>query len=86
MMVRTQVSLEAEEHRRAKDRAAELGISLAEYVRRVVATDLGAQSQRQDASAIVGLFDSGGSDIARDRDAALAEALEAKLARGRTSP
>lgn len=86
MMVRTQIALDAEEHRRAKLRAAELGISLAEYVRRVVGSDLAAPASRPDASEIIGLFDSGGSDIARHKDELLAEAVETKvLRRGSTS-
>jgi hypothetical protein len=79
MMVRTQIMLDAEEHRRAKDRARELGISLAEYVRRVVANDLGDARPRVDAAAIVGLFGSGGSDIARHKGEYLADALGVKF-------
>lgn len=78
-MVRTQIMLDAEDHRRAKGRAAELGISLAEYVRRVVGADLAAPAETTDRSAIIGLFGSGGSDIARDLDDALAQAVEAKV-------
>ena len=78
-MVRTQIMLDAEEHRRAKGRAAELGISLAEYVRRIVGADLATPSAQADASDIVGLFGSGGSDIAQHKDEYLAEALAAKI-------
>ncbi len=71
--------LEAEQHRRAKARAFELGISLAEYVRRVVGTDLANPSAKSDPSEIIGMFDSGGLDIARHKDEYLVEAVAAKL-------
>ena len=83
-MVRTQILLEAEEHRRAKVRAAEMGISLAEYVRRVVGTDLATPSAKADASEIIGMFNSGGSDIARHKDEYLAEAVDAKVRANRS--
>lgn len=79
MMVRTQIALDSEDHRRAKRRAAELNISLAEYVRRAVRLDLGDKDKRSaDISEIFGLFDSGGSDVAERKDRYLGEALEAE--------
>ena len=77
MMSRVQISLESEDYRRARVRAAELGISLAEYVRRLVARDLGEPEKPVDVSALFDLFDSGGSDIARDKDWMIGEAVEA---------
>ncbi len=68
MVVRTQVSLDSEVHRRAKRRAAGLGISFAEYVRRVVDRDLGEPAPQPDASQIFDLFDSGSADIASEKD------------------
>jgi hypothetical protein len=68
MVVRTQITLDAEAHRRAKRRASELGISLAEYVRRALDRDLGEPAQHSDPSQIFDLFDSGGADIAREKD------------------
>jgi len=68
MMVRTQITLAAEAHRRAKRRAVELGISFAEYVRRAIDRDLGELPRRADPSEIFGLFDSGGADVARHKD------------------
>jgi hypothetical protein len=68
MVVRTQITLDADAHRRAKRRASDLGISFAEYIRRIVNQDLGEPGPRPDPSEIFGLFDSGGSDIARDKD------------------
>lgn len=77
MVVRTQITLDAETHSRARQRAAELGVSLAEYVRRVVSSDLdNAPPPESDISAIVGMFDSGGSDVARYKDEYLGEAIE----------
>ncbi len=74
MMVRTQIALKSDSHRRAKRRAAERGVSLAEYLRQVVDRDLGEQPQG-DISAITGMFDSGGSDIANHKDEYIGEAF-----------
>jgi Arc/MetJ-type ribon-helix-helix transcriptional regulator len=81
MMARTQITLSPQEHRRARAKAAELGISLAEYIRRLVREDLGEQKRRTDLSAIVGLGNSGGSDIARFKDEYIGEAVEAEWKR-----
>lgn len=77
MMQRTQVMLEPSEHQRARRRAAELGISLAEYIRRLVREDLEGPSSAGDVSAIFDLGDSGGSDVAALKDAYIGEALAA---------
>src|SRR5260370_35650870 len=62
--------------RRAHAKAAELGLSFAEYVRRLVAHDLGEPKRKADISL---LFDLGASreptDIARDKDKMLGEAV-----------
>jgi hypothetical protein len=68
MVVRTQITLDAEAHRRAKRRAGELGVSFAEYVRRALDRDLGEPPRRVDPSQVFGLFDSGGADVAREKD------------------
>jgi hypothetical protein len=73
MMVRTQITLKSDSHRRAKRRAAERGISLAEYFRQMVDRDLG-EEPKGDISAIFGIGDSGGSDIARFKEQYLNEA------------
>jgi len=78
MMERTQISLPTEDHRRARARAAELGISLAEYIRRLVRRDLGEPRARVDVSALFDLGDSGGSDVARFKDRYIGEAVEAE--------
>jgi hypothetical protein len=75
MTSRTQITLDREMQRRVRKRASELGISLAEYVRRLVARDLGQPERRADPSVIFGLGDSGGTDIARDKDALIGAAV-----------
>ncbi len=82
-MVRTQITLDPELHRRARRKAADYGISLAEYVRRLIAGDLGEVSSPADRSVVFNLGDSGGSDVARDRDRLVAEAVEAEYDRSR---
>jgi hypothetical protein len=76
MNARTQITLDPEMQRRAQAKAAELGISFAEYMRRLVAQDLGRPKRRPDVSII---FDLGASkeptDIARDKDKMLGEAV-----------
>ncbi len=74
MMVRTQVTLENDTHRRAKRRAADLGVSFAEYVRQTLDRDLGEQP-KTDISAIVGIGNSGGSNIAKHKDQYIGEAF-----------
>src|SRR5688500_950547 len=64
MVARTQITLHPEQHRRAKARAADLGISLAEYIRRLVDRDLDRPMAVPDPSTIFNLGDSGGSDVA----------------------
>ena len=76
MNARTQITLDPEMQRRAHEKAAELGISFAEYVRRAIAKELGEPRQKPDISI---LFDLGASDeptnIARDKDKMIGEAL-----------
>jgi hypothetical protein len=74
MVVRTQVTLDSDAHRRAKRRASDLGISFAEYIRQVVDRDLGEQP-KTDISAIFGLFESDRSDISSNVDKHLGESL-----------
>jgi hypothetical protein len=81
MVTRTQVSLEAEAHRRARSRASELGLSFAEYIRRLVDRDLGEPAAQTDVGGIFGLFDSGGADIAADKDQLVDDAFRAARSR-----
>jgi hypothetical protein len=76
MVVRTQIALDPEDHRRAKQRAAELNVSLAEYIRRLVARDLGERRPTARPDSIFDLGRSAGSDIARHKDEYLAKAVD----------
>jgi hypothetical protein len=78
MMARVQISLPPEEHRRARRRAAELGISMAEYVRRLVARDLGDQQTPGDPRSLFDLGDSGGTDVASEKARVIGEAVAAR--------
>ena len=79
--MRTQIALEAEQHALVKRKAAELGISMAEYIRRLVERDLRLVGTGGDIADIFGIGDSGGSNIAVDRKEATAEAIAARAAR-----
>lgn len=83
MMARTQITLEPEIHRRARQRASALGVSLAEYFRQLVRRDLGGPQRKADVSRIFNLGSSGGSNIASDKDRMIAEAFEADFERSR---
>jgi hypothetical protein len=65
--------------RRARQRAGKLGISLAEYVRRLVAEDLEERARGADPSLVFNLGSSAGSDVATQKDAMLADAFSRKL-------
>jgi hypothetical protein len=77
MMARTQIALEYEMQRRARQRASELGLSLAAYLRSLLANDLACPSTDADVSCVFDLGSSLNSDIARHKDAMLAEAFVA---------
>lgn len=76
MNARTQITLDPETQRRARAKAAELGISFAEYIRRVIARDLEKPKPKPDMSVF---FDLGASDVptnvARDKDKLIGEAF-----------
>ena len=74
-MARTQITLDPETQRRAPQRAADMGISLTEYVRRLVVRDLGASRKSVSPTEVFDLGSSGGSNVARNKDAMLAEAF-----------
>ena len=61
--------------RRARQRARDLGISLAGYVRRIVARDLGGERPAANPAVVVDLGASDGCDVAANKDAMLAEAF-----------
>jgi hypothetical protein len=79
MTQRTQITLPSDEHRAARRRAAEQGISLAAYVRRLVHEDLteAGSKPKADISVIFGLGDSGGSNVAKFKHEYLGEAVDA---------
>jgi hypothetical protein len=94
MNARTQISMDPELQRRAQARAEELGISFAEYVRRLVASDLGGPKPKADISIVFDLIDEGPpTDIARDKDKMIGAAVweeylreTGRKPRGRTRP
>jgi len=68
--------------RRAHAKAVELGISFAEYVRRLVASDLGEPKPKADISIVFDLVDEGPrTNIARDKDKMIGEAVWATYLR-----
>jgi len=76
MTIRTQVTIDPELQRLGREKAAELGISFAEYVRRLLARDLDAPTRRWKISAIFDLVDEGPpTNIARDKDEMIGEAV-----------
>ena len=77
MMVRTQITMDGELQARARRRAADLGISLAAYVRRLLEADLGRDPRAVDPSVVFDLGRSGGGDVGRDKQAMLGEAFDA---------
>jgi hypothetical protein len=85
MTQRTQITLDPELHRRARQRAAEGGVSLAEYVRRLVARDLDRPLPIGDRSVVFDLGDSGRSDVARHKDEYVSRAVAAEERRHRAS-
>jgi hypothetical protein len=97
MNERSQITMDPAMRRRANAKAAALGISFAEYVRRLVARDLGEpepelkdkRRQKPDISIIFDLIKDGPpTDIARDKDKLIGEAVWANYLRkvGRRPP
>jgi hypothetical protein len=82
MKARTQIIMEPEMQWRAQAKAADLGISFAEYMRRLVANDLREPKPKADVSII---FDLGASreptDIASDKDKLIGEAVSGQYLR-----
>lgn len=79
MVARTQIYLPDTEHRKARIRAAEQGISLSEYIRRLVRRDLEGVGAGSPAT-IDEIFALGGAgeptDVGRDKDRLVGEAIE----------
>lgn len=75
MNIRVSIALEVDTLRRARAKAAALGISFAEYIRRLVARDLGATEPKPDISCVFDLIDEGPpTNIARDKDKMIGQA------------
>jgi hypothetical protein len=76
MNARTQITLDPETQRRAQAKAAELGISFAEYVRRLLDQDLRRPKRK---ASIAMTFDLGASEaptnVARDKRSMIDEAV-----------
>jgi hypothetical protein len=83
MMARTQVTLDPELQRRARERASQLGISFAEYVRSLVVKDVGRRRATADPSTVFGLGSSDGADVAREKDEMIGAAVAAGRSRRR---
>lgn len=81
--MRTQIALDPEQHARVKQKAASLGITMAEYIRRLVAADLAGVEPMASPVAIFGIGASGGSDIAREGKQAVARAVAERAAGSR---
>ena len=80
MMSRTQVSLDPEMQRLGRTRASELGVSFAEYIRRLVARDLDQPRRSADTSMVFALGNSGATDIVSDKDKLVGEAVASSKA------
>ena len=83
MMARSQITLDPEMQRRARQRAGDLGVSLAEYIRGLVTRDLGSRAATGDPTIVFDLGTSSSSDIKRSKDAMIAEAFAARRKRPR---
>lgn len=79
--VRIQISLSAEVHTRVHRRAADLGISLAEYMRRLVDQDLSRSPGNTDRSLVFDLGSSKRMNIASEKSRMIAEAIGARKRR-----
>ena len=76
MSARTQITVDPDLQRRARAKATALGISFAEYVRQLLAKDLGEEQPTADISIFFDLVKDGpATDIAHDKDKMLSEAV-----------
>jgi hypothetical protein len=77
MNTRTQITLDSDTQRRAQAKAAEQGVSFAEYIRRLLARDLGQSSKRKErVSVVFDLVREGPeTDIARNKGDMIGEAV-----------
>ena len=86
-MMRTQISLNSELHTKVRARATVLGISIAEYIRRLVNQDLANTPSRGcDRSIIFDLGTSKGADVASEKDQMIGAATSAGKRRHANAP
>ena len=72
--MRTVISLPDHVHARAKQRAADLGISFAEFVRRLLDRELDAAGPQASIDSICGMVEGSPFDMARDGKRIIAKA------------
>jgi metal-responsive CopG/Arc/MetJ family transcriptional regulator len=72
---RIQIYLDPEVHRHLKEQAKEEGISLSEFIQRIAKDYLREEAFPKDFLAIVGLGQSGKTDIAEKHDEYLVQGL-----------
>jgi len=77
MMVRIQISLTPELHAQVLARASKCGVSLAEYIRRLLERDLIEPPRSVDPSPVFDLGSSGRSEIVEEKDRMIADAMSA---------
>ncbi|WP_420621515.1 hypothetical protein [Candidatus Poriferisodalis sp.] len=78
--MRTVITLPAQMHTQAKRRAAELGISFAEFTRRIFEKELDASAPQGDLETICGMVQGSPFDMARDGHSIVGAAVTAELA------
>jgi hypothetical protein len=74
-----QVMLDPSDRRRARRRAAETGLTLAEYIRRLVRQDLESWVPEADEVAVVRIAESEASDQSTGQEHSIGEAVAARL-------
>ena len=77
--MRTIITMPDHLHAQAKQRAAELGISLAEFTRRLLERELGSSAPQGDIDSICGIVTGTPFDMALDREQIVGEAADSLL-------
>ena len=77
--MRTVITLPDHVHARAKQRAADLGISFAEFIRRLLDRELATPAPQAGIDSICGMVAGAPFDMARDGKQVIAEARHAEL-------
>lgn len=76
-----QVMLDTGQQQRARRRAAEAGLTLSEYIARLVREDLESWTPEADASAVIAVADTPTSDVPPHAGMYIGEAVAARLSR-----